>query len=378
MSKVVLVRCESYEYDAVKAAVKKGIEMLGGAGQFASEGEKILLKPNILVGDPPERCSTTNPAVMKAVGEVMQETHAKLSFGDSPGFGSPESASKKAGLFQVASELNIPLADFQNGSEIFFEEAAQNKKFVIANGVLESDGLISISKMKTHGFAKMTGAIKNQFGCIPGVLKGEFHVKLPNIMEFARMLVDLNLFLKPRLYVMDGILAMEGNGPRGGNPKPMNVLLFSAGPIALDATVCRMIGLEPELVPTIKLGQEAGLGNYKSEEIELLGDSLESFFDQAFVVNKDPVTVFQKGRFSKLSNILVPKPYIIEEKCVKCGVCVNMCPVNPKAVDFHDGNRKNPPTYKYDRCIRCYCCQELCPEKAIELKVPALRRLLSR
>jgi len=52
--------------------------------------------------------------------------------------------------------------------------------------------------------------------------------------------------------------------------------------------------------------------------------------------------------------------------------------VSPKAVDWHDGNKKNPPTYKYERCIRCYCCQELCPESAIYLKVPFIRRIVGK
>jgi len=89
--------------------------------------------------------------------------------------------------------------------------------------------------MKTHGFQRMTGAVKNQFGCIPGALKGEFHVKVPDASNFAKMLIDLNTYIHPRLYVMDGIIAMEGNGPRGGTPKKMNVILFSTDPIALDS-----------------------------------------------------------------------------------------------------------------------------------------------
>jgi uncharacterized protein (DUF362 family)/ferredoxin len=379
MSKVVLIRCESYDYNEVKAAVQKGLEMLGGPLAFAGPDEKILLKPNLLAAEPPEKCITTNNMVFKAVGEIFKSTGAKLSYGDSPGFGSPEGAAKKSGIAEAALELNIPIADFHSGKEIFFKDAIQNKKFTIANGVLESDGLISLPKLKTHGLEKMTGAIKNQFGCIPGMLKGEFHVKLSNSLDFAKMLVDLNSFIKPRLYIMDGIIAMEGNGPRSGNLKKMNVLLFSTDPIALDATVCRIIGLDPEFVPTVKIGRDAGLGTYLSDELELLGDPIESFYDFKFDVKREPIKPFKRGGgINFINNTLVPKPYIIESKCVKCGVCTKMCPVNPKAVDFHDGNKQKPPYYKYERCIRCYCCQELCPENAIELNIPLIRKIFSK
>lgn len=377
MSKVALIRCESYDYDAVKSSVKRGLDLIGGPHKFAAPAEKILLKPNLLSADPPERCCTTHPSVFKAVAEIFKESGANLSYGDSPGVHKPITAAKKSGLEQAANEIGIKLADFSDGKEVFFDNAIQNKKFVIANGVLDSDSIISLPKLKTHGFARMTGCIKNQFGCIPGPLKGEFHVRIPNVIDFSKMLVDLNAYLKPKLFVMDGIMAMEGNGPRGGTPKKMNAILLSADPIALDATVCRMINLNPEFVPTIVFGKEAGLGTYAENEIEILGDDIRSFTDPNFDVRREPVKPFRSGgTIQFLRNSIVPKPYIDESKCIKCGVCVNMCPVNPKALDWHTGSKKEPPTYIYKRCIRCYCCQELCPESAIHLKVPLIRKFL--
>ena len=149
------------------------------------------------------------------------------------------------------------------------------KKLIIANGVLDCDGLISLPKLKTHGLMRFTGAVKNQFGCIPGFLKGQYHVKLPDPYDFATMLVDINTLIKPRLYIMDGITAMEGNGPRSGKPKQLNVLLLSTDPIALDATACKIINLNPEFVPTSKLGEKAGLGTYHTENIEIVGEQID-------------------------------------------------------------------------------------------------------
>lgn len=377
MSKVALIKCESYDYEKVRSAVKKGLELLGGAEAFVKPGENILLKPNLLSADPPERCVTTHPSVFKAVGEIFKEAGALLTYGDSPGFHSPKAAARKSGIADAAEELGISLADFNNGEEVPFHEGVQNKRFVIAKGVLESDGLISIPKLKTHGFARMTGSVKNQFGCIPGPLKGEMHVRIPNVFDFSRMLIDLNRLLKPRLYIMDGIMAMEGNGPRGGTPKKMNVLLLSADPIALDATVCRIINLDPEFVPTIKVGAEMGLGTFDESSIEVVGDPIDSFRNPDFDVKREPVKPFRVGSALQFArNLVVPKPFIDKSKCVKCGVCVNICPVKPKAVNWHDGIKTNPPTYKYKTCIRCYCCQEMCPESAIHQKVPLIRKLI--
>jgi uncharacterized protein (DUF362 family)/Pyruvate/2-oxoacid:ferredoxin oxidoreductase delta subunit len=379
MSKVVVLRCESYDYKTVKSVVQKGIDLLGGAVQFAQKGEKILLKPNLLVGDLPEKCVNTHPAVFRAVAEIFKSTGAVVSYGDSPSFGSALAASKKAGLANAAIEAGIDIKEFNQGEAVHFPEGVQNKQFTIARAVLESDGIISLPKLKTHGFEKFTGCIKNQFGCVPGLLKGEFHVKLPDALAFAKMLVDLDRCIKPRLYVMDGVMAMEGNGPRGGNPRKINVLLFSVDPIALDATVCRMINLDPVLVPTITFGKEFGRGVVDAKDIELLGDDPAEFKVKDFDVDRGPVKPFKaRGILGFLNNAFVTKPVINKHKCIRCGICIKACPANPKAVHWVDGDTSKPPVHNYKLCIRCYCCQELCPEKAIDLKKPVLRRLLAR
>ena len=148
----------------------------------------------------------------------------------------------------------------------------------------ESSGIISISKLKTHALTRITGAIKNQFGCIPGARKAEFHSVMPTVALFSQMLVDLNLFLKPRLFIMDGIIAMEGNGPRNGDARKMNVLLFSTDPVALDATVCRLINLNPDLVEPLVYGAQSGLGTMTN--IDYVGDPIEEFIVPDFAVNR--------------------------------------------------------------------------------------------
>ncbi len=378
MSIVALIRCDSYDEAAVSAAVERGIRLLGGPEKFARKNEKILLKVNLLAGDAPEKCTTTHPSVFKAVARVLMATGATISCGDSPSFGSTAAVAKKAGIAQAAEQLGIELKDFSIGKEVVFSEGKQNKKFTIASPVLESDGIISLPKLKTHGFLKFTGAVKNQFGCIPGILKAEFHVKMTDPVSFARMLVDCNRLVHPRLYVMDGIVAMEGNGPRGGAPRKMNVLLFSEDPIALDATACRLINLDPGLVPTIVLGRESGQGTCDEKSIQLVGDDFASFKAELFIVDRMPIRPFRaRGIARVVNNIFVPKPVIKKSKCVRCGLCVTICPVHPKAVDWYNNDRSRPPRHHYGRCIRCYCCQELCPEKAITLKKPLLRVLFS-
>ncbi len=373
-SRVAVIRCETYEPGAVDEAVRRGLGLLGGAEAFAGPGERIVLKPNLLVASAPEKAVTTHPAVFSAVARALGSAGADLAWGDSPGFGGTVGAGKRAGIAEVAETLGIPVADFEHGRVIPFPEGNLIKQFTIAEGVASSDGVVSLPKLKTHALTRMTGAVKNQFGCVPGFLKGEFHAKMPNVELFSQMLVDLNLLLKPRLYLMDAIVGMEGNGPRNGDPREVGVLLFSSDPVAIDAVGCGIMALDPALVETLVYGERWGLGS--ASDIEVVGDELPVIDD--YRVNRTPVST-TRGLGSALGKrLLAPRPYVIEARCTRCGTCVKVCPVDPKAVDWRGGDHRVPPTHDYERCIRCYCCQEMCPERAIEVKTPVLGRLIRR
>jgi len=375
-TKVVVIRCDTYVDDQVLKAIQTGLDLLGGISAFVKSGEKIVIKPNILVGTHPSKGVTTHPAVFKAVGILLQNAGVSVYYGDSPIFGKSEANLTEACLKPVGDELGFKLADFDSGRSISHKNALLVKKFIIANGALDCDGMVSLPRLKTHGFVRLTGAVKNQFGCVPGLLKSQYHVKLPDPYDFAAMLVDLNTLIKPRLYIMDGIVSMEGNGPRSGKLKHLNVLLLSSDPIALDATACRIIDLDPEMIPTSKPGEKAALGTYHMENIELIGERIESLLDPSFEVNRTPPMSKYGGGFRTfIKNRITQRPVIDIAKCTICGTCVTMCPVKPKAVDWRKGDKSKPPKYNYDLCIRCYCCQESCPEGAIFIGSPLLARL---
>lgn len=376
-STVVLIRCEDYQPVNIQAAVNKGIELLGGIHQFAVKGERVILKPNILSGEGPEKNISPHPEVFRAVAKAFKEIGAELSYGDSPGFGSPEANAKRGGFADVAAEEGVAWANFSDAREIPFPEGKVIRKFSIAEGVAASDGLISICKLKTHALTRITGAIKNQFGCIPGPRKAEFHSVMPTVALFAQMLVDLNRLLKPRLFIMDGVIAMEGNGPRNGSPRRMNVLLFSTDPVALDAAVCRLIDLDPGLVETLVYGEEFGLGF--AHNFEFLGDALDSLIVKDFDVNRSPRKTTTDTSFlatSIMRRFTAPRPTIKTDLCTKCGRCIEVCPAQPKALSWKESGKTVPPVYDYARCIRCYCCQELCPFEAIYVRVPPLGRII--
>ena len=121
-----------------------------------------------------------------------------------------------------------------------FPQGVHAKRFMLARDVLDAEALVSVCKMKTHALEHITGAVKNQYGCVQGFHKAKGHTLYSDPVSFARMLGDLNRLVKPRLYIMDGITAMEGNGPTSGDPVPMHLLLLSTDPVALDSVFCHL------------------------------------------------------------------------------------------------------------------------------------------
>jgi ferredoxin len=251
------------------------------------------------------------------------------------------------------------------------------RKFDLAEAVFRTDTIISLAKMKVHQLTRITGAVKNQLGCVYGLNKPAFHARFPDAPRFAHMLVDLNRLLGPSLFILDGIIAMEGNGPSGGDPVSMNCLIISDDPVAVDSVFCRLISLDPRFVPTNTFGQQSGLGTWDPASIEILGDCPDELTNPDFRVLRAPVKSekFRYSGITALRHVFIRRPFIEEDKCVRCGICVDTCPLEPKALDFPGGDREKAPRYIYRKCIRCYCCQEMCPEKAISVRTPLLGRL---
>ena len=388
-SKVIVVPCESYDEETVYQALKTGIGELGGIGDLVRPEEKILVKTNFLNAADKDSAQITHPSVIIGMLRILQENgYADVSYGDSPGHGSCRAAAAKAGMNE-SNSYGARLAEMNEEARVSFPQGKTCKEFVFTREVTEADAIINLCKMKTHALERITGAVKNVYGYVCGLNKAAGHTRFPNDTMFARMLCDIHAYKTPRLNIMDGIMAMEGNGPAAGTPVPMNVLLFSTDPVALDTVFCYLVDLDPDLVPTCSQGDNLEIGTYKEANIEIViarsqekdasgtaqlpapeivtrAELLKRYGNPRFdVPRRKPRLTFLKG-FSDVMTVFSRRPVIEKSKCVRCGICVDHCPVPGKAVNFKDG-RENPPVYDYKKCIRCYCCQEMCPRHAIKV-----------
>ena len=378
-SRVVVVPCGTYEEEKVYAAVKAAVSALGGLGRIVKQDEKILVKPNYLYPAKAEKCITTNPAVIKAFARLLAENgYGNVKIGDSPANGNCRQAFAQLGLAEE-DLYGAVIADMNEEVQVDFPFGKAAKSFAFCKELTEADAIIGLCKMKTHALERITGAVKNMYGLICGKKKALGHVNFPNAASFAQMMADMHRCVKPRLHIMDGIVAMEGNGPASGTPVEMGVILASEDAVALDSVFARLVNLDPALVPTNTMGMASGIGTCRESEIEVMlleegilknisMDELFRRFGKAdFKVQREKEKFSILSLWSRITGGFAKKPVIDPEKCVKCGVCVDHCPVDGRAVSFKNG-KENVPVYDYNKCIRCFCCQEICPQHAIGVK----------
>ena len=375
-SKVVLLPCGEYDEEKIYSLLKQGLDLLGGVEALIPKEAKILLKPNLLKKAEVEKAVITHPVVVGAFARILRENgYEHIVLADSCGHGTTQAVIRGTGMDTYLEKYHILAIDYSEGVKTAYPQGIQAKEFILPKELLDQDCVISLSKMKTHALERITGAVKNSYGFVYGFHKAKGHTQYPSADSFARMLIDLNKCVAPKLYVMDGIVAMEGNGPGSGDPVPMNVMLMSTDPVALDSVFSCLIYLKPEMVPTNYHGEKMGLGTWKEEKITLMApdgeismaDAVKRYGNPDFNVDRTEVRKNIWTRMAGALKIFQKKPYIETDKCVRCGICVQSCPVPGKAVDFRKGKDK-PPVYDYRKCIRCFCCQEMCPKKAIKVK----------
>jgi len=365
MSKVVVFKCQDYDYGQIQQKLKAACNLLNV--DFSGK-KKILLKPNLIMRKKPEDAVTTHPAVVGAMIELLKRSGVEAVVADSPG--GPYTQKRLEGIYSAVGMKDVceKTGALLNYETTWFEKSFENgvmlKKIPFISPLKDCDNLISLAKLKTHGMAVYTGAVKNLYGLIPGGQKIELHFKMQQLERFMDMLLDIYLSSKPMLSIIDGIVAMEGSGPSAGNPRKLGALIVSQDGIAADYVASQIIGLKPEDFPLLVGAIKRGL--FKENQVEIMGDGLEQLKVEDFKFPKKKHVLFLKGLFppaveNYFNAWLTPKPVFIHKKCIGCRECLNTCPA--KAITMVG----KKPAVDLSKCIRCYCCQELCPEKAIRI-----------
>ncbi len=385
MSETVgIFRCENYDVEPLVGILKDAATAVGfNTGSI--RGKTLLLKPNMLGAYPPEMGITSHPNFVEAAIILFKGLGAKVCVGDSAnGIFEIDSVWERTGIRGVCKRHGVEEKVFEReGSQIV-------DGLLIARPVLEADVVVNLPRFKTHGLTVLTIAAKNLYGCVPGLQKTRYHQKATDRLEFAKLVVRIAEIAKPALNLVDGILAMEGNGPSAGRLVPLNAVVSGTNHHAVDTVCAKIICLDPKHVDTIEAAVSLGLWDPETK-IAVAGKTPEDVRPATF----DLPATFTKGMrdwwislfvINRIWGGISIKPKVNEKKCQRCGLCVKACPVDAiiteKAASVHaelvEAQAVHPSTCSgqtlaraphvlIKNCVQCYCCHEICPYQAIDL-----------
>jgi uncharacterized protein (DUF362 family) len=276
MASIVSLRCaQSYESKQLRASIEDLLTPLGGMAAFVKAGDRVLLKPNLLTGGRPSKACTTDPAIIREVAVMVKDCGGKPFLGDSPAFGSAAGVARANGLLPICQDLEIPIVEFS--ARRYESAGATFEHLRLSKEAMEADVLINLPKVKSHMQLTVTLAVKNLFGCVPGKMKAWWHMEAgKDRLRFGQMLVETAATLAPDLTIIDGIVAHEGNGPSGGEPRDLGLLGASADVFALDHVFAALLCIDPKTVPVLLAMDALGIGPRSLEEIVIDGPRIES------------------------------------------------------------------------------------------------------
>jgi uncharacterized protein (DUF362 family)/Pyruvate/2-oxoacid:ferredoxin oxidoreductase delta subunit len=349
------VMIDAATYDSCREAVDHAFELF----PLAVRGKRVLVKPNVLRGSDPDEAIVTHPALVRAVVEkLLGLGPAEIIVGDNPGataYGANEKSFQQAGLIEAAKGCyrNIGTDSVEVNLDGGFVDRVS-----ISRAVSDADILISLPKFKTHGLTTISGAIKNSYGIIPGAQKAMLHGIAETPWRFNELVVHVFSLRVPDLFIVDAVVGMEGNGPVSTDLRRINKVLAADNAVALDATIARMMGVEPGALRFLEVAKEHGLGDHEAESIEVVG-SLTPIRDFKLPAGTAHDARNVRGFLESRAGM---RPQVDQALCTACETCVEHCPAS--ALTMKDGF----PVADRSKCLACFCCQEMCPEKAISLR----------
>ncbi len=368
MTGVVVQECSIYDLDLLQKNITKGIELLGGWSKFVSPGMKVLLKVNLISPKKSETAAVTHSEFVRALTRLLINQECTVWIGDSSGGTiSGMSPTAKAlivsGLKNMADEEGAQIKNFDKEGVVEIRPHSNYvSRMYLAKPIFEADCVINLPKLKTHSAGIYTGAVKNLFGCIPGFIKSDYHRLAPNPADLGQIFVDVHEAVNVSLHIMDGVTAMQGEGPTAGEVYPARKILLSTDPLALDTVATAMLGMHINDIPILVTARDRRLGESDLNNIEIMGDYrspplLPNFkYPKKFYSSK----IRDHAIKVKLIGFLKTRPRINSRLCKSCNMCIESCPV--QAIN------QETKIIDYNKCIECMCCHELCMHQAVELK----------
>ena len=381
-SPVVISPCDAYDPARVTESIADAMRALGVTKDTLT-GKRVAIKPNLVMKKPAEAAATVHPTVLSGLLAFLDGCDcADVVVAESPG-GSYTEAALRANYRVSGTEAAVEghrarLNYDVTARTVSVPEGKVCKQFEIITPIADADVIFNLSKLKSHSLTRMSGAVKNTFGTVPGLKKFEYHAQFNDHADFNGMLVDLSLWLHTKcarmVDIQDAVIGMEGNGPTGGNPRKIGAILCSENPFNLDRVAEAILGCAGE-VPMIQDACVRGLCPDSADAVPVIGESWHTFAMSDFLPPETSIrnlVVFGKV----FTQWFQPRPEIRVKTCIGCGECVRSCPVHTITLETGKDGKKHAQIHR-DKCIRCFCCQELCPIHSVDIHRNRILRLLA-
>ena len=359
------VRIRTAAYETVQPVIDEAVRLAAEPGGPLADlaGKTVFVKPNTLGEFAPERGVTTHPAVVHAVTKALLDMGATVIVGDNPGmrgYGANERSAERSGIRDAATVDGVACWRNIAVDPVPVETPCEHlDRFMVSRAALEADVFVSVPKFKTHVSTVLTGAIKNSYGLLVGGQKALLHRRATGSTAFAAAVVDVFAVRPPDFVVVDGIVAMEGNGPSGTDLRDLGLILSGTNAVEVDAVMATLMGVAPASVPLLRTAHRRGLGEIDVDRIDVDGPlDPAPGYKVPFAKSGDRLGVIGARL---LTYLVVGRPVLRKRACVQCGVCARQCPVDAITMDPY-------PRIDHRRCVLCYCCNEFCDHDAMDVQ----------
>ncbi|MBX9572789.1 MAG: DUF362 domain-containing protein [Candidatus Obscuribacterales bacterium] len=266
------------------------------------KGKKIFLKINLVYWKP-DRPLCTDPRFIDAVLTLLSKNGAaEIKIGDGPALSrDTERLVEKSGIAAVLKKHQIQFVDLNIDDLTEVENRLKFTKedaFALPKSITNSDFVISLPKLKTHHWALMTASMKNLFGCLPGRKYG-WPKNVLHTNGIDESILDLVGCIQPHFAIVDGVEAMEGDGPLNGTGLDYGALIMGDDVVAVDRLCANCMKLPVVNIPYLVAAGKC-IGNADFGQIEVLGKSPSSMQRQFQL----PPTYYPDGRPRDLKTLM--------------------------------------------------------------------------
>jgi len=280
MQTIALQKSCDYEQKNLRPALEYVFSTLMPSPSFFN-GKTVLVKPNMLLVEPPLYLASTHPAFIEQVLSILIDLGGRPFVFDIPAFATMKQSAVRMGLDRICERFGVPI--LKSEKTLSLDPPANFPDVLIpplSSRILECDCIVNLPKLKVHDQMCLTGAVKNLFGCVSLLRRVREHQACDSSTEqFSERLLAIAEIVKPVLNILDAVNAMDTRGPRGGALRNLGMVLGGVDALAVDFATAKLLCADARKIPILKAALRAEM----EPGLSFVGESFENLICRDFV-----------------------------------------------------------------------------------------------